>query len=150
MESFLIASLISLALIVVSVILFYEILAHVWLWLPKIEGKPALQILLTILAAFVGHTIVIWIFGLTYYALANHAGFGSLGGAVHGIRDYVYFSGVTYSSLGLGDVYPTGDMRMLIAVEVILGLILIGWTITFTYLFTEKYLVHKRERHQRK
>jgi hypothetical protein len=28
-----------------------------------------------------------------------------------------------------------------------MGLILIGWTVTFTYLVTEKYLAHKRRKH---
>lgn len=151
LTSFLFASLISLTLIVVCVVAFYEILAHAWLWLPKLDGRPALQILVTILAAFVAHTIAIWIFGVTYFVLVNHTGFGALiGEGTHELLAYVYFSGVTYSSLGFGDVYPSGDLRLIVAAEAILGLILIGWTIAFTYIFTEKYLIHKRERHQGK
>jgi len=148
LSSFLFASLICLVLIVVSVAVFYEILAHLWLLLPRIEGKPRSQILLTILATFVGHTIVVWLFGLAYYALAHYTQFGELGGVEEQhVLNYVYFSGVTYSSLGLGDVYPKGDMRLMIAVEAILGLILIGWSIAITYFATEKYLIHKREKH---
>ncbi|MFZ4126283.1 MAG: ion channel [Rickettsiales bacterium] len=148
LTSFLIASLICLALIVVGVVIFYEILAHLWLFLPRIEGRPRTQIMATILAAFAGHTAVIWLFGITYYVLANYTQFGTLGGVEeHHLLNYIYFSGVTYSSLGLGDVYPKGDMRLMIAVEAILGLILIGWTITITYFATEKYLIHKREKH---
>lgn len=149
--SFLFASVICLALIIVSVAVFYEILAHLWLFLPRIEGMPRSQILLTILATFVGHTVVVWLFGLTYYALAQYTQFGELGGveAQH-VLNYIYFSGVTYSSLGLGDVYPKGDLRLMIAVEAILGLILIGWSITVTYFATEKYLIHKREKHGKK
>jgi hypothetical protein len=151
LTSFLIAALISLGLIVVSVVVFYEILAHLWLYLPKLEGMPRTQILVTILACFLGHTIVVWLFGLTYYGLEHHLEFGSFKGAhTMQLMDYIYFSGVAYSSLGLGDMYPTGDMRLMIAVEVILGLILIGWTITITYFATEKYLIHKQEKHGRK
>lgn len=150
MQSFLIASAISLVLIVACVMVFYEILAHVWLKLPKLEGQPALQIILTIVASFIAHTAAVWIFGLSYFALSR-LGLGDLAGTTgHRVLDYVYFSGVTYSSLGLGDVYPTGDLRMLIAVEAILGLILIGWTITYTYLFTEKYLIHRGKKHARR
>lgn len=148
MLSFLLASAVCIALIVVSVVVFYEVLAHLWLFLPRIEGKPRSQIMLTILATFVGHTLVVWLFGLTYYALAHYTQFGELGGVEEQhVLNYIYFSGVTYSSLGLGDVYPKGDMRLMIAVEAILGLILIGWSITITYFTTEKYLIHKREKH---
>jgi hypothetical protein len=148
--SFLLASLICLVLIILGVVIFYEILAHVWLFLPRLEGRPGLQILLTILAAFVGHTIIIWMFGITYYLLAHYGGFGALQ-SQHTLTfmDYIYFSGVTYSSLGLGDIYPTGDLRLMIAVEVILGLVMVGWTITITYFTTEKYFSHKKERHLR-
>ena len=151
MESFFIAALISLALVIVCVVVFYEILAHVWVWLPKLEGKPRAQILLTVLASFLGHTIAIWIFGITFYTLEHTFSFGELSGAhARELLNYVYFSGVTYTSLGLGDIYPNDELRLLIAVEALTGLILIGWTVTFTYLVTEKYLAHKRERRSKR
>lgn len=147
MIDFVIASFVSLGLIVTCVAVFYEIMAHVWLLLPRLEGRPRTQILLTVIASFVGHTIAVWIFAVAYFILANHWNFGTLTGNIdHHILDYVYFSVVSYSSLGLGDVAPTGGLRLLVGVEAITGLILIGWTITFTYIVTEKYLVHRKEK----
>lgn len=146
--NFVIASGIATGLILFSVAVFYEIMAHVWLLLPRLEGRPRTQILFTVLAAFAGHTIAVWAFGLTYFVLANHFAFGALTGHMeHHLLDYVYFSVVSYSSLGLGDVAPTGGLRLLVGIEAIVGLILIGWTITFTYIVTEKYLVHRKEKH---
>ncbi len=151
MTNFLIASGISLGLILFCVAVFYEIMAHVWLALPRLEGRPRAQILFTVIASFVGHTIAVWAFGMIYYLLANHFGFGTLAGNIdHELIDYVYFSSVAYSSLGMGDIYPTGGLQLLVGVEAILGLILIGWTITFTYIVTDKYLAHRKERHGRK
>jgi hypothetical protein len=148
MENFFIASVISLGLIIFCVAVFYEIMAHVWVRLPRLEGRHRTQILFTVLASFLGHTMAVWVFGATYFLLANHFGFGALEGHIdHHILDYVYFSVVSYSSLGLGDVTPTGGLRLLVGVEAITGLILIGWTITFTYIVTEKYLVHRKEKH---
>lgn len=145
--NFFIASLISLGLIVFCVAVFYEIMAHVWVRLPQLEGRPRAQILLTVVASFVGHTIAVWAFALTYFVL-NYLDFGTLTGHTdHHILDYMYFSVVSYSSLGLGDVAPTGGLRLLVGVEAILGLILIGWTITFTYIVTERYLAHRKEKH---
>ncbi len=150
MEQFFTASAISVGLILFCVAVFYEIMAHVWLLLPRLEGRPRTQILFTVMASFIGHTIAVWAFGIVYYMLANHFGFGALTGEIdHELIDYVYFSSVSYSSLGLGDVYPTGGLQLLVGVEAITGLILIGWTITFTYIVTERYLAHKKERHTR-
>lgn len=150
MASFFIAAGISIALILACVAIFYEILAHVWVRLPRLEGRPRTQILITIFSAFVGHTLAVWIFGVTFYLLDRFAQFGTLKGEIdHRILDYVYFSAVSYSSLGLGDIYPTGGLEMLIGVEAILGLILIGWTVTFTYIVTDRYLTKRLERHGR-
>lgn len=144
---FFVASVVSLGLILFCTAMFYEILAHVWLLLARLEARPRLQILVTVLSAFAGHTIAVWAFGLTAYVMSDHLGFGEIAGTVgHGVMDYVYFSAVTYSSLGLGDVYPTGGLRLVTAVEAITGLLLIGWTVTFTYLVTEKYLAHRRNK----
>lgn len=148
MENFFVASIISLGLIAFCVALFYEILANVWVNLPRLEGRPRLQILLTIFAAFIGHTLSVWAFGLAYYVLDKTFHFGTLGGNItHTLLEYVYFSAVSYSSLGYGDVYAIGGLQLLVGVEAILGLILIGWTVTFTYIVTERYLAHKKEKH---
>lgn len=145
---FAVASVVSLGLILFCTAMFYEILAHVWLVLPRLEAHPRLQILLTVFSAFVGHTVAVWAFALTYFVMDNGFAFGGLkGDTTNHILDYAYFSVVSYSSLGLGDVAPTGGLRLLVGVEAIMGLILIGWTVTFTYLVTEKYLAHKRRRH---
>lgn len=149
MTSFLIASLISLALILVCTAIFYEVLAHVWVLLPRLEGRPRAQILFTVVASFIGHTLSVWVFGLTYYGLDIVFDYGTLKGDItNHLLDYAYFSAVSYSSLGLGDVYPTGGLQLLSGVEAILGLICIGWTVTFTYLVTEKYLFHRRNPHR--
>lgn len=148
MENFAIASGISLGLILFCIAVFYEIMAHVWLLLPRFEGRPRTQIVFTVLASFVGHTIAVWAFGIAYYILDKYFDFGTLNGTItREFIEYIYFSAVSYSSLGLGDVYPSGGLQLLVGVEAILGLILIGWTITFTYIVTERYLAHKKERH---
>jgi hypothetical protein len=40
----------------------------------------------------------------------------------------------TYASLGFGDVYPVGVMRLVAGIEALTGLLMIGWTASFTYL----------------
>jgi hypothetical protein len=59
------------------------------------------------------------------------------------------FSAVTYTSLGLGDYYPTRNLWLIAGVEALNGLVLIGWSASFTYLAMETYWpLHRRRRHR--
>ena len=53
--------------------------------------------------------------------------------------DYAYYSTVAYTTLGLGDLVPTGGLRILTGIESLNGFILITWTASFTYLAMEKF-----------
>jgi Co/Zn/Cd efflux system component len=65
--------------------------------------------------------------------------FEQLGGiAYHDFWGYVYFSATTYSSLGIGDIVPYGAMRFITAVQVLNGLVLIGWSVSVTYFSVQK------------
>ncbi|MCY0150827.1 potassium channel family protein [Hoeflea sp. G2-23] len=46
-------------------------------------------------------------------------------GNVSSFMDVFYFSVVNYSSLGLGDIYPTGHLRFLAGIEALNGFLLI-------------------------
>ncbi len=48
--------------------------------------------------------------------------------------DTVYFSLVNFTSLGLGDIYPTGHLRLLAGVETLNGFLLITCSASFIYL----------------
>jgi hypothetical protein len=52
---------------------------------------------------------------------------------------YLYFSAETYTSLGFGDIYPLGEIRMVVGVEALTGLLMIAWTASFTYLEMQRY-----------
>ena len=154
MQEFLITSVIGLALISVCSLLIYELLRFVWSRLPRMTAMPRKRVLLVISAVFFGHILNIWIFGMVYYLLI-HYGMGTLAGGVVDKGEYaidffgcLYFSAVSYTTLGLGDVTPEGALRMIAGVESLSGFILIGWTVTFTYLAMEKFweLPHGRRK----
>ncbi|KRS13429.1 ion channel [Roseovarius indicus] len=48
--------------------------------------------------------------------------------------DVFYFSLVNYSSLGLGDIYPTGHLRFLAGVEALNGFLLISCSASTIFL----------------
>ena len=65
---------------------------------------------------------------------------GSLTGtAGFSLANCMYFSAETYTSLGFGDLTPVGPVRLLAGVEALNGLLLIGWSASFTYLAMERF-----------
>lgn len=65
---------------------------------------------------------------------------GSLVGSnLRGFADYVYYSIVAYTSLGLGDIVPDGALRILTGVEALTGLILIGWTTSVLFVEMQRF-----------
>jgi hypothetical protein len=71
-------------------------------------------------------------------------GFG--GEAISSLPEMVYFSVVSYTTLGIGDIYPLEGQRLLAGVESLAGLLMITWSASFTYLTMEKYWPLHRER----
>jgi len=71
-------------------------------------------VLLMLLASLV--EVLVWAF--TYVAL----------GAIQGFEKALYFSMVTFTTLGYGDVVPHERWRLLASFEAANGIILFGWT----------------------
>lgn len=83
------------------------------------------------------HFMEMLLFGVVYMLVSEFAPVGHIHGAEH-IRDYFYFSAASYTSLGYGDLYPTGPLRLFAGVEALIGLTLIGWTVAFTFPYVTK------------
>jgi hypothetical protein len=96
-------------------------------------------VLYAVLGALVLHVTEIWIFGLGLWALQwlPHAG-QITGQGPHPLLDAIYLSAVTFSTVGFGDLAPVGSIRFLIGTEALVGLMLITWTASFTFLEMER------------
>ena len=46
----------------------------------------------------------------------------------------LYWSAVTFVTVGFGDIVPTGPLRLLAGMEALTGFVLITWTASFLYL----------------
>ena len=146
LTSFFAISLISIFVIGLTSLITYEILRVVWNLLPRMQIAPRLRVLLIIVPIFATHIIGIWMYALVYFLIENFTDFGALSGSIgqaaltyESFIERLYYSASTYASLGLGDITPTRDLRMLTSAEVLNGLVMIGWTISFTYLTMEKF-----------
>ena len=56
-----------------------------------------------------------------------------------GFLDSVYFSAVCYTTLGLGDIVPSGAIRFLVGTEALTGFVLITWSASFTFVEMQRF-----------
>ena len=128
------------ALVALTILIHYEVLRITSAHLAELPVPPRARIIVVVSAAFLAHTIEVWAYGGGYWVLNAQLGLGGFGGVpIVTLEDYVYFSAVTYTSLGFGDVFPAGHVRLIAGVESLNGLVLIGWSASFTYLAMERY-----------
>ncbi|MEZ5690225.1 MAG: ion channel [Rickettsiales bacterium] len=143
--SFILISLLSVLIILTTSFINYKILSAVWKFLPHLHVMPRFKSFLIIIPIFSSHIINIWLYAIVYLLIESFTDFGTLTGNIdiaafnyESFIERVYFSASTYTSLGLGDIRPTKELRMITSAEVLNGLVMIGWTVSFTYLAMEK------------
>ncbi len=133
------AMALSVLLVVVTVLLFYEVLRLTTNHLADLPIPPRARIIPVVLACFVGHTAAVWIYAGAYWVLAYWEYGAVTGMTAEQYQDFLYFSVTTYTSLGFGDHLPLLHSRLLAGVQALNGLMLIGWSASFTYLAMERY-----------
>jgi len=131
---------VTIAVVVLCVIVHYEALGFLTARLKRIQLRARPRILILIFAILFVHAAEVWIFGGAYYWLTAVHNYGELlGSHSMGFLDTVYFSAVCYSTLGLGDIIPTGDVRFLVGTESLTGFVLITWSASFTFVEMERF-----------
>jgi hypothetical protein len=128
-----------LLLLVATTVIHYEVLRFLSVALPRLGVRPRVRLIFVILGSFAAHAIEIVLYGAAYFLLATQFDVGYMGqmGSLPFAR-CVYFSAETFTSLGYGDVVPHGDLRLLAGIEALNGLLLIGWTASYTYISMER------------
>lgn len=125
----------------VSTLLHYECLKLLSCALPRaaiIETRA--KVLAALGGAMLSHLSQIMLFAGAYFLLRDKFGLGGFGGHFRdAFSSFVYFSSETYTTLGLGDIYPSGSLRLVTGIEALTGLLMISWTASFTYLEMRRY-----------
>jgi hypothetical protein len=125
---------------VAVVLVHYETLLHSARLAERLTIPPRTRILVVIAAAFVAHLAEIGVFAFGYFAMERLLGIGALGGELEGNAiDYFYFSATMYTTLGVGDIWARGPMRLMAGIESLTGLVLITWTASSTYLWMQRF-----------
>ncbi|KUO65411.1 MAG: hypothetical protein APF80_06400 [Alphaproteobacteria bacterium BRH_c36] len=98
----------------------------------------SIRILVIVLAILTAHLLQVVVYAIGFVVAVEFFSIGGFGGrGVETHLDYLYFSIVSFTSLGLGDVYPLGHLRLLTGVEALNGLLLIAWSGSFIYTAME-------------
>lgn len=127
------------AVVAIVVLVHYEFLYRIVLAIRKMKIKHRFRIVFGVFGALIAHTIEIWIFGIAYYLMNMSDAWGVLSGNFNGsLMDCVYFSFTVFTTVGFGDIEPSGDIRFLTGIESLTGLVLIAWTASFLYLEMQK------------
>jgi hypothetical protein len=140
-----IVTLIAAGLATLIVFLHYEVLNLLSQLLARLAwvGRPRIAILFCTLLLV--HIVEIWIFAFGFMFAEWHGGLGELKGDFsHNILDYVYYSSVTFTTVGYGDLYPIGPLRFIAAMEALSGLMLVTWSASFIYLEMTRFWREKK------
>lgn len=123
----------------ICVLMHYEALGLLTRVLARVGTHPRPRILVLMLALLVVHQAEVWMFAWGYFFATLSGIMGGITGADHNLLTYAYFSTTTYTTVGFGDITPTGPLRFLASVEALTGFLLVTWSASFTYLEMQRF-----------
>lgn len=133
-------TLINTLIITTAVIVHYECLLRLNQLMPRLNVWHRFRVVFGVLGALIAHAIEVWIFALGYYLMNRSQSLGHLTGNFDGsFMDAVYFSFTTFTTLGFGDISPSGPLKYLTGLEALTGLVLITWTASFLFIEMQRY-----------
>lgn len=77
------------------------------------------------------HIVEVMVWALAYISLPDLE-------QINDIEEAVYFSMVTYASLGYGDIVMSNSWRLLSAIEAMTGLLIFGWSTALLYAVVQR------------
>lgn len=126
-----------LALLVscLAVLIHYEALRLISISVIDRPGVSRMRVLAVIFGVLAAHALEAALFGLGFWLGAEVLHFGRFIGRMPAdVFQYYSFALETYTTQGVGDLYPVGGLRLLASIEPLVGLILIGWSTSLTFM----------------
>lgn len=129
------AALLALVLVAAVVLTHFQALRLMSEWQNRLPWPRHLKVLGIIFGLIFAHALEAFLFSLGYSAGSGWMGLGDFMGQPNPtLAQMFYFSIETYTTQGVGDLYLVGALRLVASIEPLVGLILIGWSTSFTFL----------------
>lgn len=133
------ATILAILVVIAAALFHFEALEWLGRWFGAQRRLRRRHALTMVIALILVHMAEIVFFASAYaFAATLH-----IGGLVSQARDldaliYLYFSAETYSTLGYGDIDPTGALRLVASVEPLAGLLLLAWSGAFLFSLVQR------------
>lgn len=129
----------SLIAMLASVLVHYEALRALSFLTPRLSIPPRRWIIVVVLSMLLAHLAEVALYAGVFWTLPWLTDVEDLGlNLPLPFLRCVYYSLESYGSLGSVD-FPDGMLRIPAGVEALNGLILIGWTASYTYLVMREF-----------
>jgi hypothetical protein len=136
----LIVLLYSVILVIVITGIHLMMLRFIFRFIPRLKVRWSLRMAVVVLIAIFTHIIEITLFAAVMYLLVTQGGHGYLEGQdVFVFSDYIYYTAVTYTTIGYGDITPEGTLRFYVAILSLTGLVMIAWTASGFYVIMQRH-----------
>jgi Ion channel len=133
-------TLLALSLFAITVLTHYESLRLISSLIRRLDGLPRRKLVFILIGLLAAHIVEIALYSGGYGFATNVIGAGAFhSNHILHVVDYFCFSAETYTSLGVGDLYPTGNIRLLAGMETLNGLLMIGWSTSYTFVAMTRF-----------
>lgn len=127
--------LLAILLVIGTFIFHYRLLLWLAVYMPYPNFPAHVRVLFIVMMLFLAHVIEIAMYAGAFALSVESLKLGYLKGmASADSMEYLYFSSVIYTSLGIGDIHPYGHIRFLTGIEALNGLLLMTWSASFAFL----------------
>ena len=132
----------AIVLALACVVIHYETLSVIIRVFAKRRLHVRIALPLAVYVMLIAHLVEILLYAAGYSALLawSSPGAGSLAGSHDsGFADTFYFSSAVYTTVGFGDITPEGPLRLLAGTEALVGLVMITWSASFSFIAMQFY-----------
>ena len=104
------------------------------------------------LGIYISHVFDIVVYALAYYFAWHMLEIGTLSeDRTDGLLGHFYASAVMYTTIGFGDILPTGHLRFIASTQGLSGLLYLAWSASFIFAAMNRMLKDRNssfERHR--
>ncbi|MEL7445415.1 MAG: ion channel [Pseudomonadota bacterium] len=132
--------ILSVVLIAATIVVHYETLRLASWGATDLNLGPRKRLWMMLTAAIISHLVHVLMYAGAFILVEHTFAVGTLEGPDSGaFNDAFYFAITSYTTLGIGDVFPSGQARLLSGIAALNGLVMVTWTASMTYLHMERF-----------